>query len=343
MFDPDNPTRPVEILVVALGVTDRLERCLASLVAHESRHAFGVTCVVNPDRRLGALGPDVPHGVRVLAPEMNLGWAGGLHLARAQAPAPYLVWSQDDMTVAPGWLDALVDAAEAHPEAGGVGSVEVDEHGRPNGFAGGFAEPVDDVRRWNDTEVTRTGADVTDMTFDWVTSKGLLTRADAWDAVHGTDPRLFPLNHVDKDYSAHLRCHGWTLRVAGGAHLMHEGQRSATPVIRGFLADWQEPAFNARWAGPLRNLARGEAAAVPHECATWDSSDFPAIEKLIGVEASRMLVASARFASAHEQRRVEMAVAMAEEAGFDYQKSISWRVSAPVRIIGRALGRPRAR
>ena len=342
MFAPDDPARRVEILVVALGVTDRLQRCLESLRAHESKHAFGVTCVVNPDQRVDELRPDAPEGVRVLVPEMNLGWAGGLHLARSQTSAPYLVWSQDDMVVAPGWLDALVETADAHPDAGAVGSIEVDESGTPNGFAGGFAEPVDDVRRWNDTEAVLAGVDVSDLTFDWVTSKGLLTRTEAWDAIHGTDPRLFPLNHVDKDYSTHLRCHGWTLRVASGAHLVHEGQRSATPVIRGFLADWQEPAFNSRWAEPLRRLGRGRAANVPHECASWDSSDFPGIERLIGIESSRMLVASASFAAAHERRRVEMAEEMAEAAGLNYQRSASWRISAPVRLVGRVLGRPRS-
>lgn len=338
MFAPDDPTRRVEILVVALGITNRLQRCLASLSNHESKHAFGVTCVINPDQRIGEPRPEVPEGVRVLIPEMNLGWAGGLHLARSQASAPYLVWSQDDMVVTPGWLDALVAVADAHPDAGAVGSIEVDARGTPNGFAGGFAEPVDDVRHWNDTEAVRAGVDVNDVTFDWVTSKGLLTRTEAWDAVHGTDPRLFPLNHVDKDYSAHLRCHGWTLRVAGGAHLVHEGQRSATPVVRGFLSDWQEPAFNARWAEPLRTLGRGVAALVSHECATWDSSDFADIERLIGVEASRMLVASARFAADHERRRVEML----EEAIRGYRESTSWRLTAPIRLVGRVLRQRRA-
>lgn len=339
MFAPEDAARRVEILVVALGVTDRLQRCLESLVTHQSTHAFGVTCVVNPDQRTGEVRPDSPSGVRVLTPEMNLGWAGGLHLARTQTDAPYLVWSQDDMVVAPGWLDALVDTADAHPDAGAVGSVEVDGDGNPNGFAGGFAEPVDDVRSWNATEAVRGGADVSGMTFDWITSKGMLTRAEAWDAAHGTDPRLFPLNHVDKDYSAHLRCHGWTLRVAGGAHLIHEGHRSATPVIRGFLADWQEPEFNNRWGTPLGALTRGTAAVVPHECATWDSADLAGIERLIGIEASRMLVASAKFAAAHEARRVEMA----EEGRFDYQRSVSWRVSAPIRMVGHVLRRLRLR
>jgi GT2 family glycosyltransferase len=338
VFAPHDPTRRVEILVVALGATDRLQRCLESLVAHQSRHAFGVICVVNPDNRVGQPCLEAPAGVRVMTPQMNLGWAGGLHLARAQTSAPYLVWSQDDMVVTPGWLDALVDTADDHPDAGAVGSIEVDDDGLPNGFAAGFAVPVDDVRRWNDTEALRAGADIADRTFDWVTSKGLLTRSAAWDAVHGTDPRLFPLNHVDKDYSAHLRCHGWTLRVAPGAHLVHEGQRSATPVIRGFLADWQEPAFNARWGTPLGALGPGIAADVPHECATWDSSDFAGIERLIGIEASRMVVASARFAADHERRRVEML----EEAIRGYRESTSWRLSTPIRLVGQVLRHRRA-
>ena len=32
------------------------------------------------------------------------------------------------------------------------------------------------------------------------------------------------------------------------------------PVVRSFLADWQEPAFNARWGGPPCELDRGSAS-----------------------------------------------------------------------------------
>jgi GT2 family glycosyltransferase len=338
VFSPDDAAPRVGILVVAFGATDRLRRCLESLVAHESAHTFTVTCVVNPDQRVGESRPETPDGVRVVIPEMNLGWAGGLHLARTQTQATYLVWSQDDMVVAPGWLDALVDTADAHPDAGAVGSIEVDDRGEPNGFAGGFAEPPNEVRGWNATEAVRAGVDVTAMTFDWVTSKGLLTRAAAWDEVHGTDPRLFPLNHVDKDYSAHLRCHGWTLRVAAGARLIHEGHRSASPVVRAFLADWQEPAFNARWGGALSEIDRGSAAHVAHECSPWASSDMAQIERLIAVEASRMFVASSRFAAAHEQLRVDRVEAAIHGS---YRASTSWRVTRPLRAFNAVIRRIR--
>ena len=336
MFVADDVPARIAIQVIALGDTPRLFACLSALVAHESRHQFTITCVVNPVARRDGVNPELPRGVRVVRPTMNLGWAGGLHAARraASASVEYLVWAQDDMLVSNGWLDALVKVADQYPDAGAVGSVEVDAKGRPNGVAAGFAEPAHDVRRWNLTDAFAANERPDGSeTFDWVTSKGMLTRASAWDAVGGTDPRLFPLNHVDKDYCTHLRCHGWTVRVAALAVLVHEKHRSAPPVIRHFLDEWQEPAFNERWAIPVESLGRGQVGEVRHECATWSTARFEEIESLVGREASRMVVPAGRFASDSEARRA----AATEER---FTSSRSWRISAPLRWLSSRLSRP---
>lgn len=338
MFAPHRESARIDLQIVALDDTPRLRRCVASLAQHESADDFTITCVINRTTRRSEPAPDLGDGVRVLTPEFNLGWAGGLHLARAHTSAEYLVWVQDDMTVTPGWLDALVATADAYPDAGAVGSVAVDAHGRPNGHAGGFAVPPDRVDLWNPTDAVRAGEAVADTRYDWVTSKGMLTRSAAWDDVGGTDPRLFPLNHVDKDYSSHLRCHGWSLRVALDAQLLHEQSRSAPSVFRQFLPGWQEPDFNARWGGPLTELLRGEARHVPHECAEWDPSDLSAIERLVGREASRMLVAVARHSAQHELSEVEAERARTTAQFF---ATSSWRVTAPLRALVSAVRRRR--
>ena len=120
----------VSLGVVTLGTPDRLRGCLDALRTHVSRHDFTVAVVVNADTPDGAP-PDVdaPEGVLVDPVPVNLGWAGGLHRARALTDAELLVWVQDDMVPEPGWLDALVDAADAHPKIGGFGSVRVDDGG----------------------------------------------------------------------------------------------------------------------------------------------------------------------------------------------------------------------
>src|SRR4029079_14421760 len=100
---------------------DRLRGCLDALRAHVSRHDFSVAVVVNADTPDGAPPDmDAPAGGLVDPVGVILGWSGGLHRARALTDAELLVWVQDDMVPEPGWLDALVDAADAHPENRGL-------------------------------------------------------------------------------------------------------------------------------------------------------------------------------------------------------------------------------
>lgn len=292
----DGPDVRVSIGVVAFGVTERLLACLDSLRRHESSTSFAITCVVNPSGQGSEPIDQIGSGVRVVTPPTNLGWAGGLHAARAVAPATaeYFVWVQDDMRVADGWLDALLAAADAHRDAAAFGSVGVDDAGRPVLFSAGMAEPADRMDLWNDTDRTPESLPSAPSRFDWVTSKGLLTRLDAWDEIGGTDPTLFPLNHVDKVYCAHLRCHGWQVMLVPDARLHHAGNRSAPGPMRTFLVGWRSAILDARWGGPLQKLGTGNAASVDHECAPWRLVQGDAlsaeIERIVGLEAARMLV-----------------------------------------------------
>lgn len=361
MFAADDPSARVVVAVVAYGDGERVRTCLDALTAHRSQTPFRLVCVINPDDRDDADLPAFPPGVDVLRPEFNLGWAGGLHLVRSTVAAEFLVWAQDDMVVAEGWLDALVETADRHPRAGAVGSVEVDPVTRqPNGFAGGYAEPAEAVREWNASDVIRADTYVDGQPLDWITSKGMLTRTRAWDDVRGPDPRLFPLNHVDKDYCTHLRAHGWQLVLARDAQLIHGKHRSAPMTFRHFLEGWQEPGFNRRWGPVAASLGRGQAREVSHTCASWPSDDPLEIERLVGMEASRMIVPSSRYATRQiarlesrleesEQRvvalqreseqRVSALRQELERIDADYRSSTSWRITAPFRWLRRVLGR----
>jgi GT2 family glycosyltransferase len=285
----------VSLGVVTLGTPDRLRGCLDALRTHVSRHDFTVAVVVNADTPDGAPpAVDAPEGVLVDPVPVNLGWSGGLHRARALTDAELLVWVQDDMVPEPGWLDALVDAADAHPEIGGFGSVRVDAEGRPTPPNAGSATPNDAVERWNDTDST-TGWPASEViTHDWVTSTGFLTRAAAWDELGGTDPRFWPVTHGDKDYCTHLRCHGWDVALVTAARVRHAGAQSAPTPFRAFIAHWREPWFNLRWSAAVAELAVETSEMVAHPCADWRDSAASPLETATGAEANRMVVPLAR-------------------------------------------------
>ena len=261
----------VSLGVVTLGTPDRLRGCLDALRTHVSRHDFTVAVVVNADTADGAPPPavDAPEGVLVDPVAVNLGWAGGLHRSRALTDAELLVWVQDDMVPEPRWLDALVEAADAHPRVGVFGSVRVDERGPVLLHNAGPATPFDAVELWNDADRTIEELPSGVTAYDWVTSKGLLTRTSVFDEVSGPDPRLWPLNHVDKEYCTHVRAHGWDVALVPDARLTHGGGLSAPSPFRAFLAHWREPWLNQRLSPTVAALDGHTSARVEHPCADW--------------------------------------------------------------------------
>jgi len=291
-FDPDVR---VSLGVVALGTPDRLRGCLEALVGHVSRHDFTVAVVVNADTADGAPQPVVaPAGVLVDHVALNLGWPGGLHRARALTDAELLVWVQDDMTPEPGWLDALVDAADAHPGVGAFGSVRVDERGEVLLSNAGAADPPDDISRWNDTDRTAERLPAAVTSYDWVTGRGLLTRARTFDEVSGPDPRIWPLSYVDKDYCAHVRCHGWDVALVPAARVRHTMLQTAPTQLRIFLLGWHEERLDRRWSAALTELSGLSSGLVEHSCAEWRATTAGPLEAAVGAEASRMLVPASR-------------------------------------------------
>jgi GT2 family glycosyltransferase len=296
VFVPFDPDARVHVGVVALGTAQRLQDCLDGLVAHESRHEFVVSCLVNPLTVDEApITIEVPDGVRLLRSAANLGWAGGLQRLRPLVDADYFVWGQDDMVPEPGWLDALVDAADGHPRVGAFGAVGLGADGEVVLHNGGMAEPPGDVAGWSSTDATPTALPEGVTVLDWVTSKGCLTRAEAFDEIGGPDPRLWPLNRVDLDFSTHLRCHGWEVALVPTARLRHVGSQSAPSPFRTFLLEWRDGWFDRQWAASVTALHGRSAGEVPHPCAPWRSAEADAVEVAAGREASKMVVPFARF------------------------------------------------
>jgi GT2 family glycosyltransferase len=295
VFVPFQRDVRVSLGVVTLGAPERLRGCLEALVGHVSRHDFTVVLVVNADTPDGApRAVDVPAGVLVDQVALNLGWPGGLHRARALTDAELLVWVQDDMTPEPGWLDAMVDAADAHPGVGAFGSVRVDERGEVLLSNAGAALPPGDIARWNDTDGTAERLPDSVTSYDWVTGRGLLTRARTFDDVGGPDPGIWPLSYTDKDYCTHVRCHGWDVALVPAARVQHTMLQTAPTQMRVFLLGWHEERLDRRWSAALTQLSARSSGVVEHPCAEWRAASAGPLEAAVGAEANRMVVPLSR-------------------------------------------------
>jgi len=111
--------------VVVLNHNGRryLDACLEALEAQQLAGGFEVVVVDNgsDDGSVEHLRQRWPQ-VRLIEAGRNLGFAAGNNLGIRQARGEYVVLLNNDTRVRPGWLEALVEAAERDPKVGAVTS-----------------------------------------------------------------------------------------------------------------------------------------------------------------------------------------------------------------------------
>jgi GT2 family glycosyltransferase len=106
----------VTVVIPTLAADHRRRECVDSL-ARQTRSDFEVIVVDNSGKNL------VPEqafgtGVRIIENDRNLGFGTAVNQGIRASHAPWVATLNDDAVAAPGWLDALVRAAETRPDVG---------------------------------------------------------------------------------------------------------------------------------------------------------------------------------------------------------------------------------
>ncbi|MEQ9093182.1 MAG: hypothetical protein RLN63_03680, partial [Miltoncostaeaceae bacterium] len=186
--------------------------------------------------------------VRFLHPGMNLGWAGGVHHARRRIGRPLMWLIQDDMTVLPGCLEALLARLAQRPELVAVRPVVVDRDGVVPLGQCGMAVDGDGAPHSPVPPVPTPPADlVLPDRPDYLPSSGLLIRLEAWDAVGGMNPWLYPVGLADVDLGQALRARGADFALVHEARVRHPAHRSTPSVLGGFCVARNAMILRAAW------------------------------------------------------------------------------------------------
>ena len=129
---PMSATPRVSVIIPSSTRHDLLHACLQSLAR------FGPTTI--PYETIVVLSQATTEaetqlrgaatGIQVVSSPANLGLAGAGNRGRALARGELLIVLHDDAEIEPGWMEALVEAADAHPEAGAIGSKVLYPDGR---------------------------------------------------------------------------------------------------------------------------------------------------------------------------------------------------------------------
>lgn len=267
----------VTVIVPAASTPELLGACLRSLSRLGSREIPFETIVVldEPVAAVEAELRDAVKGVEVIASTVNLGLSGALNRGRSLARGEFLVTLHDDAEIETGWLEALVESARTHPEAGAVGGKVLFPDGRLQNAG---------MILWRDgiTSPPWAGERPSPTQFDWMRpvdycgTSSLLVRAAALDAIGGFDERFYPGYYVDVNLSMALRQLGFIVLYQPKSRIRHHLSSSTTPRFRNFISSRNRLLFLEKWSTALeaheppgrddpaavhRALARAEAFA----------------------------------------------------------------------------------
>lgn len=218
-------------------------------------------------------------GVEFLPTGGNLGYGAAINRAAeaADADSEFLLIVNPDVQFNPGSIDALLDCARRHPEAGAIGPVIRE----PDGSAYPSARSVPTLGTgighallagvWQDNPWTKRYRDDADMTHEraagWLSGSCLLVRRSAFEELGGFDERYF-MYLEDVDFGDRLGRHGWSNILCPRAEITHAQGHAADEAPRAMLAAHHESAYRFQadrhprwWHAPIRGLLKAGLAA----------------------------------------------------------------------------------
>ncbi|SHL35309.1 Glycosyltransferase, GT2 family [Roseovarius litoreus] len=223
MSIPVAPER-VTVVTVAHNSLAVLPKMLASVPR-------GSTAIVvdNASRDAAALADLArTHGAQLLRNEDNRGFGPACNIGAAEAPSEFVLFLNPDARLGDGAIEALVAAADAHPEAVAFNPAITDGKGRPYFKRGSVLLPASArlPAGWPDA----------DREVPVLTGAAFFVRRAAFEAVGGFDPAIF-LYHEDDDLALRLKTVG-SLMFVHGARVTHDAGNSTvrSPASAAFKA-----------------------------------------------------------------------------------------------------------
>ncbi|MHB8488368.1 MAG: glycosyltransferase family 2 protein [Candidatus Dormibacteria bacterium] len=187
----------VTVVMVTYNRWD-LTREALRLLAEVTEPRYEVVIVDNASTD-GTLG-ELAHvsGARILRNSRNLGFGPATNQGAAMARGRHLLLLNSDAWVRPGWLEPLIDVADADAGVSAVASKLLYPDGRLQ-EAGSILWRDARVRQYGDGDVPNRAEYNFRRTVDYASAACLLVRRSAFIAVGGFDPRFAPVYCEDVD------------------------------------------------------------------------------------------------------------------------------------------------
>jgi GT2 family glycosyltransferase len=256
------------VVIPVYGKLDFTVACLRSLA--NSGLPGDVEVIVVDDASPDDSARELPRiaGLRYHRNASNLGFVGSCNAGAALARGAFLVFLNNDTTLTPGWLDALLGTFGSHPDTGLAGAQLVYPDGRLQ-ESGGIV--FADGSGWNygRFEDPRHPAYTFVREADYCSGAAIAIRRELFERLGGFDERYAPAYYEDTDLAMKVREAGLKVRVQPGSVVVHhEGVTAGTDTGSGVKAYQvrNQQRFLERWRDVLARRHPAPSQA-PHYAA----------------------------------------------------------------------------
>lgn len=241
------------VVIPVYGKLDYTLACLRSLL--QTQLPDDVEVIVIDDASPDDTGTVLPAigGLRYHRNATNLGFVGSCNAGAAMARGEFVVFLNNDTTLTPGWLDALLRTFETHPDTGLAGAQLVYPDGRLQ-ESGGIV--FADGSGWNfgRFEDPRHPAYTFVREADYCSGAAIALPSALFKRLGGFDERYAPAYYEDTDLAMKVREAGLKVRVQPASMVVHhEGITAGIDTSSGVKAYQvrNQQRFLERWRDTL--------------------------------------------------------------------------------------------
>jgi GT2 family glycosyltransferase len=220
------------------------------LLAEVTQPRYEVVIVDNAstDGTLAEL--DRVEGARILRNPTNLGFGPANNQGAAMARGRYLLLLNSDAWVRPGWLEPLIEVADADPGVAAVAPKLLYPDGRLQ-EAGSIIWRDGRVRQYGDGDRSNRPEYNFRRTVDYASAACLLVRRSAFISVGGFDPRFAPVYYEDVDLCLALAARPGRVVYQPRSVVEHVRGASSTGGVQSARVERNRRLLRARWQSVL--------------------------------------------------------------------------------------------